>query len=277
MTYSPDQPPPGNYPAAPGQGYGTAQVPMQPRNGLGTAALVLGIIGVIFAFIPFLCWIGTILGGLAVIFGLIGHSRKRKGQATNGGAAIAGWVLGAIALVLSVIFMVMAALAVNQAVNDLQTELNGLDSQQTQTGSGSEEGQTQPQAGIGTPVKDGNLTFTVTGAQTTRSLGEGMMATEANGKYVVVNLKVKNTGDQAATFNAGSSQVAYDKQGNEYSTSQDPMMSGNAQDMNSFLQQINPGQTVEGRLVYEVPKKVTLTRVHLQGGMMTSGVTVSLK
>jgi hypothetical protein len=73
---------------------------VQPRNGLGTAALVLGIIGAVVFLVPFLAWI---LGVLSLIFGCIGMSRVNRNIATNGGAAVAGIVLGVVSLVLGTV------------------------------------------------------------------------------------------------------------------------------------------------------------------------------
>lgn len=66
----------------------------QPRNGLGTAALVCGIIAVVLSFVPGVNWFTWPLGVLAIVFGAIGWSRVNKGQATNKGYTIAGLVLG---------------------------------------------------------------------------------------------------------------------------------------------------------------------------------------
>lgn len=65
---------------------------------MGTAALVLGIIGILL--------FGCIFGVLAIIFGSIGISRVNQGRATNRGAATAGIVLGIIAVVLWFIVLV---------------------------------------------------------------------------------------------------------------------------------------------------------------------------
>lgn len=99
----PDEPP--RYAAGPGDmpAYGYSGVPpTQVRNGLGTAALVLGILS-----LPGIVTIvlGILLGLLAVIFGLIGMGRAKRGEATNGGSAIAGLVTGAIGLVVSVVLI----------------------------------------------------------------------------------------------------------------------------------------------------------------------------
>ena len=70
------------------------------RNGLGVAALVLGILSLVFMFVfpP----IGVILGILAVVFGILGVRRVRRGEATNRGQAMAGGITGGIGLVVSV-------------------------------------------------------------------------------------------------------------------------------------------------------------------------------
>ncbi|MFI8002792.1 DUF4190 domain-containing protein [Streptomyces sp. NPDC086010] len=91
------------YPGYPGygaqpQGWGAPA----PANGLGTAAMVLGIIAVA----GFCMWgLGIILGILALIFGIIGRGRAKRGEATNGGVALAGIILGSISIVISAVFL----------------------------------------------------------------------------------------------------------------------------------------------------------------------------
>ncbi len=86
------------YPGYTGQpGWGPA-----PANGLGVAAMVLGIIAVV----GFCMWgIGVILGILALVFGIIGQGRAKRGEATNGGMALAGVVLGSIAILIGAVFL----------------------------------------------------------------------------------------------------------------------------------------------------------------------------
>ena len=94
-------PPP--YPPPPPQPYsGFTPPPTGPRNGLGITALVLAIIGLVF------CWSvagGIIFGLCAIITGFVGHARVKRGEATNGGVAIAGIVLGFLAIIVSLIFI----------------------------------------------------------------------------------------------------------------------------------------------------------------------------
>ncbi|MCM2577634.1 DUF4190 domain-containing protein [Streptomyces meridianus] len=76
------------------------------RNGFGIAALVLGILAALFF------WTivgGLVLGLLAVVFGILGYRRKSRGEATNGGMALAGAILGGLALAVSAVVLVAGA------------------------------------------------------------------------------------------------------------------------------------------------------------------------
>ncbi|AGB23319.1 hypothetical protein Mycsm_02996 [Mycobacterium sp. JS623] len=109
MSEPPPPPPPpqwgsypGGYPPPPPQPYAGYAAPVGPRNGLGIAALVVAIIGLV------LCWTvvgGVILGVGAIIMGFVARGRVKRGEATNGGVAIAGIVLGFLAIVVSLVFI----------------------------------------------------------------------------------------------------------------------------------------------------------------------------
>ncbi|GAA1532293.1 hypothetical protein GCM10009730_46980 [Streptomyces albidochromogenes] len=98
------------------------QAPMpaaQARNGLGTAALILGIIGALSGLIPFFFWLAGILGIIALVMGLAGRGRAKRGGATNKGVALAGAILGLISLIMSVVGAVILFKAVDDAVDDI--------------------------------------------------------------------------------------------------------------------------------------------------------------
>lgn len=61
---------------------------------MGIAAMVLGIIGIVFSWIPFVNFIAGLLGFLATLFGAIGIAGNHKGP------AIAGLVLGLVTLMI---------------------------------------------------------------------------------------------------------------------------------------------------------------------------------
>lgn len=75
---------------------------MGPKNGLGVAALVIAIIGLVLSETVVF---GVILGIVAVIVGFVAHGRVKRGEANNGGVAIAGIVLGFLAAVLGLVFI----------------------------------------------------------------------------------------------------------------------------------------------------------------------------
>ncbi|MER5962080.1 DUF4352 domain-containing protein [Streptomyces sp. NPDC002057] len=94
--------------------------PLTPmRNGLGTAALILGIIGTLSGLIPLLFWLAGILGLIALILGLVGKGRVKRGEANNKGVTLTGAILGLAALVLSVVGMVITFTAVSDAVDEI--------------------------------------------------------------------------------------------------------------------------------------------------------------
>jgi uncharacterized membrane protein HdeD (DUF308 family) len=76
--------------------------PTAYRNGMGTAALVVGVVAIVLAVMLTFFPIAFVLGILAVIFGAVGMRRATRGEANNRGHAVAGLTCGAIALVLSI-------------------------------------------------------------------------------------------------------------------------------------------------------------------------------
>lgn len=78
--------------------------PLPPRNGLGTSALVLGIVGLALSWIPVVGYLAFVLGIVATVLGFAGLSRVKKGAADNRGSAIAGAVLGLLTIVASILF-----------------------------------------------------------------------------------------------------------------------------------------------------------------------------
>lgn len=78
------------------------QPPVAPKNGFGIAALVLGIIALLFAWIPFVGFIGFVLGVLAIVFGGVAVNRAHKRLANNKVMSYFGLALGVLAFVISI-------------------------------------------------------------------------------------------------------------------------------------------------------------------------------
>lgn len=94
----------------------------QPRksNGLGIAALVLGILSLPAAFLAGVP--GIVLGPIAVVLGVLGLRRVKARRADNRGMAIAGLVTGILGLLLGILVLVFTVFVV-QTTGDCLNEL----------------------------------------------------------------------------------------------------------------------------------------------------------
>ena len=109
----PSQPAPaGGYPAP---GYPAAR---PRRNGMGTTALVLGVVALTLVLLLLFSPLGAFLGLLAVLFGILGILRANRGEADNRGQAVAGLVTGGIALLVGVFFTISFGTWFATHVND---------------------------------------------------------------------------------------------------------------------------------------------------------------
>ncbi|WP_418957461.1 DUF4352 domain-containing protein [Streptomyces tritici] len=100
-----------------------APAPRSLRNGLGTAALILGIIGTLSGLIPFFFWLAGILGLIALILGLAGRGRVKRGEAGNKGVTTTGAVLGLVAMILSGVGAYITFTAVSDAVKEIDKSI----------------------------------------------------------------------------------------------------------------------------------------------------------
>jgi hypothetical protein len=100
------------------------------KNGLGTAGLVLGIVAIAGAFIPFLNIASLIIGIVGLILAGIGLLGKTKAK----GRAIAGTAVSAAAIVISIIVLSVTAAAVSNAVKGAS---NSSESESVSDSSGS--------------------------------------------------------------------------------------------------------------------------------------------
>lgn len=97
---------PGSGPPA---GYGA-----RPRNGLGIAALVLGILSILTSiFFGF----GMVFAIPAIVLGVLGRGRAKRREATNAGVATAGLITGVIGALLSALVIALTIAGANFLFN----------------------------------------------------------------------------------------------------------------------------------------------------------------
>lgn len=132
----------------------------------------------------------------------------------------------------------------------------------------------EAKAGVGTAVRDGQFEFTVTKVEkNVASVGSEYLNEKAQGKYVILHVTVKNIGEKAQLL-SDSSQKVRDGSGREFST--DTAAGIYIEDNKVFLNEINPGNAVKGKLVFDMPKGAKPASVELHDSPFSDGVSVSL-
>lgn len=128
--------------------------------------------------------------------------------------------------------------------------------------------------GIGTSVKSGNLQFTVTKVvRGQKQVGEDFMAQKAQGSYTLVHVTVRNVGSDSETL-IDSDQKIKDADNKTYSPDSGAEIAMDNNDV--WLAQINPGNAVDGVLVYDMPVGVKATAIDFSGGLFKDSATVHL-
>ncbi|MGJ9529894.1 DUF4352 domain-containing protein [Actinotignum sp. GS-2025a] len=127
--------------------------------------------------------------------------------------------------------------------------------------------------GIGTPVVLGDFEVTVTNVEKGVShIGNDVLGKDATGQYVIVDVTVKNTGKEAAGF-AESEQKLVDTEGRQHSVSGDSLYLGDA---SMIYEKVNPGNTVSGKLLFDVPADAVPAKLELETGWIHNA-TVTLQ
>lgn len=187
--------------------------------------------------------------------------------------------LGSIALFVVIIVVVVIAVAAAGSGSG-----GGTGSNTGTASSGGGSGQA-PQnagstaAGIGDKVRDGKFQFVITGISHAKSVGDTSMGLgdTAQGRYTILHITVTNIGSESQTLDDGS-QYVYDAAGRKFSASSsaDLDLAGANGQNSTWLEDINPGNTVRGRIAFDLPKGDKAVKAELHDSMFSGGVTVSL-
>jgi len=131
---------------------------------------------------------------------------------------------------------------------------------------------TQPDAFLGQSVRDGKFSFVVKSMQ----CGATTISTEvALGQFCVVRLSITNIGKVANMIDV-TSQKLLDAKGTSYD---ERSMAGMLfpENDNFELTNLNPGLSVTGAIVYDVPKTTTPVAIELHDGFISDGKQVLLQ
>jgi hypothetical protein len=130
-------------------------------------------------------------------------------------------------------------------------------------------------SGLDAPVRDGKFEFVVTSFSCGhKSVGESFVNIKASGQFCIVNLTVKNIGDEGQTF-ADSFQKALGPDDKVYRAHTGAGVVAN-EGADAVWHTINPGNSIKGKIVFDIPKKAKITSLELHDSPLSRGVTVAL-
>ncbi len=136
-----------------------------------------------------------------------------------------------------------------------------------------EEPTEEPAATMGTPVEVGDFTITINSFDTgLTTVGSEYFGADAQGQFVVVDASIMNNGKKAETFWTDS-MTLIDEQDREHSYSSDGSI---YLDGAWLLDEINPGNTLQGKFVFDIPADATPTAVKVEDGIFGTPVTIAL-
>lgn len=150
----------------------------------------------------------------------------------------------------------------------------------TTSSNGSKDTKTQAKAEtakVGQAANDGKFEFTVTSVECGKaSVGANQYLTKtAQGQYCLLNVSVKNIGDQAQSL-VSSNQYLLNASGQKYSAD-DTATLYNAPNGTSWYNDINPGNSVTGAIVFDIPKDQAPATAELHDSAFSGGVKVNLQ
>lgn len=202
-------------------------------SGLAVAGLVCGIIALVSSFVPLLNLLSFPFVLLAIIFGTVGVWQTVKGTKGGKGIAIAGLVLGVIALLVTVVMYGAAGAASSNASGDAGN--SGSTAQQSSAGADGADAQ-QPEAAENNQGADYQV-----------SIGEARMVDDYQGNpAIVVAYTFVNNSDKAI-----SPMVALHEKAFQGGVQLDTAIVSDM-DSSKAMSEIKPGASVSYELAYEL-------------------------
>lgn len=203
----------------------------KPTSGLGVASLVTGIIAFITAFVPLMNILSFPFVLLAIIFGAIGLWQTTKGTKGGKGIAIAGLVLGVLALIVTAVMYGGAT-----ANSDASSQQSQPASASLQTGGATRETQPEPAQSA-----DKAAPYQVV-------IGEARLAEDYQGNpAVVVSYTFTNNSDEAI-----SPMVAVHAKAFQNGVQLDTAIGTEAEESGKSMNEVKPGASINFDISYEL-------------------------
>lgn len=240
----------------------------RPRK-LSAAAitgLVLGIIGIIFSFIPIINNVAFILGVIGLVFGIVGMvATKRYGKRRGRGLAIAAVILTILAMVITLVMQQATGKALDDALGTSSTTSQSASSDAKKSGG---ESSSSAAAASGAQDTEGDLD-----KLHVKIVSAAKSGADYNGQpTVLVTYEWTNNTDKNQVFSVATSAKAF-QNGKELDLAiytEAPA----GYDSNASLQEVQPGATQQVSVGY-VLQDDSPVDVEVSGTLDFSGAKVS--
>lgn len=193
------------------------------------------------------------------------------------------WVLGII-LILGVIGAMLGEDTENQQAEpassiqteEVETETDSESATEQEDEATEEDGEVGNNEvyGIGDYVEVGKLAYTVHSVETTNILesdNQFIDPATTDGQFVIVEIEAFNNDSETRMVDSSMFKLI-DDQGREFNTSTDTdVMMVLDESLNLFLQDINPGISKTGKLVFELPNDVSSYELQVSSGFGFAG------
>jgi hypothetical protein len=168
------------------------------------------------------------------------------------------------------IIVLLVAVSPKNKGNNTSTESNSTSIKQTET-----KQENLPK--IGEEVTAGDLVFIVKEVSQAKSLGSSYSKSNAQGTFNIVTLTIKNVGKETITTDSSMMKIA-DSQGRKFDRSiEGQTAKGLSQGkVDLFLQQVQPGLSVTGDIVFDLPDDATNLKLLVRGSMFGAEKQISL-
>jgi hypothetical protein len=132
-----------------------------------------------------------------------------------------------------------------------------------------------PVSQIGKPFRDGKFKFTVRSVKCgIAKVGDSVyLQKKAQGQFCAVTMSIENIGDEAQSMFADN-QVAFDTKGRKFSADSEASIYDDSSQV--LYEEINPGNSVKGKVYFDIPKGAKLTSLELHDSAFSGGVKVHL-
>ncbi|CCG04345.1 DUF4352 domain-containing protein [Blastococcus saxobsidens] len=129
--------------------------------------------------------------------------------------------------------------------------------------------------GIGEPAADGKFNFVVNGVDCSATeIGSQYANTTAQGQFCIVDVTITNIGNEAQSF-FGDNAKLFNAEGQQFSADSEAAIY--LEDSSSLYEEINPGNTLSSKVIFDVPAGTTPTAIELHDSAFSGGVTVDLQ